>query len=86
MPNVIPTHDELMDALEKKRERAANARVIQATRWKQRGKTVMTLELAREIRELSANSELTHREIAERFNVSPNMVGRVLRHTIFPER
>lgn len=87
MPNVNPTHEDLMEALEKKRARRKRQRAVQTARWQKRGAVVMTLELAREIRDFKdANPDLTHREIGERFNVSIEKVGRVLRHTIFPER
>ncbi len=87
MSNAVPTRDELMEALEKKRDRAAKARAVQTALWKKRGKTVMTLELAREIREFKAERpDLSQREIGEHFNVSHYTVARVLHHTLFPDR
>ncbi len=87
MPNVIPTRKDLMETLKKKRERAIKARAVQVAYWKQRGRAVMTLELAREIREFKATHPyLSQREIGEHFNVSHYTVARVLHHTLFPDR
>lgn len=81
----IPTEQDLLEALEKKRKRADRVRRKMEERCAAEGKRIMTAELAREIRDFAeVNPDMARRALADHFDVKYYMVSKVLNRTTFP--
>lgn len=77
----IPNHDDLIQALRRKRDRRDHLR----TKAREAGRLRMTPEIARAIRDAkAADPDLTYDQLAERFGFSRGYIARVLRGTLMP--